>query len=230
MKTNGKCGRRTAAGFMLTVGVALSISAHAFVISFSDAAFTTNPVFSDVETFSFTIDINAPLAPGSYSNPALNGVSYAVSGSLVPGTPSGFAAFALQRDIDGNAFYAQGSSLSFSIAAGADLSDGLQVSELTGTTDVFVFNGHENNTGRFHPALLQLHSDGTGSIRNSDNMGAGPAKNIDVDFGEEYVTNFTFDPAAVTLAAPVPLPGAALLLISAVVCGGLRVRRHALPA
>lgn len=144
---------------------------------------------------------NAPLAAGRYANPLLNGVSYAVSGSLVAGTPSGFPAFALQRDIHGAEFYAQGSSLRFTIDAGADPSDGLHVSELTGTTGVFVFNGHENNTGRFHPALLQLNSDGTGSIRNSDNIGAGPGKNIDVDFGEEYITNFTFDPAFATLAA-----------------------------
>lgn len=160
----------------------------------------------------------------------LNSVAYAVSGNLEPGTPSGFSAFALQRDSDGIAFYAQGSSLSFAIAAGADLSDGLQVSELTGTMGVFVFNGRENNTGRFHPALLQLNSDGIGSIRNPDNMGAGPGRNIHVGFGEEYITNFTFDQASVTLAAPVPLPGALLLLISAVACGGVGLQRRSPPA
>ena len=221
--------RRISSGLLCAIGCAFSLSAQAFVISFSNNDFTTSPTFSNVATFSFMLDVAAPLAPGSFVNPILNSVSYAVSGSLTAGTPSGFGAFALQRDIDGGEFYLQGSSLTFEIAAGADLSDGLQLSELAGTTGVFVFNGHENNTGRFHPALLQLNSDGTGSIRNSDNMGAGPGKNIDVGFGEEYITNLTFDPAAVTLAAPVPLPGALFLLFSAIACARLGTRQRPLP-
>lgn len=221
-----KRARRISSGFLFALAVGAAGAVQAFEISFSEADFTTTTVFSNVATFSFAIDIDEPFAPGNFNNPALNGVSYAVSGSLVSGTPSGFPAFALQRTIGGDEFYLQGSSLSFEIAAGADLSDGLQLSELAGTTDVFVFNGHENNTGRFHPALLRLNSDGTGSIRNSDNMGAGPGKNIDVDFGAEYITELTFDPAAVTLVAAVPLPAAAYLLGSALLLGGIRQRRR----
>lgn len=49
--TTRKHTRRMAAGIVCGIGFGLSLSAHAFVISFSDAAFTTSPVFSDVETF-----------------------------------------------------------------------------------------------------------------------------------------------------------------------------------
>lgn len=118
-------------------------------------------------------------------------LSTAFFGSLTPGTPSAFSAFNLQRTISGAEFYAQGSSLSFEIAAGADLTDGLQVGELAGANPVFLFNGREVGTGRYHPALFQLNNDGTGSIRNSNNMGGvnpGSGEIVDVSEGEEYIT------------------------------------------
>ena len=87
--------------------------------------------------------IAQPITAGSaYVDPALNGVDYHVQGTLDT-TPSGFPAFNLIRSIGGLEFYAQGSSLSFAVDAAADLSDGLQVSELTGFDPVFLFNGSE---------------------------------------------------------------------------------------
>jgi len=187
--------------------------AQAAVITFSDVDFGKTPIFSHVQTFSFTIDIDAPLAAGVFNNPSLNSVEYNVSGALASGTPSGFPAFNLVRAITGADFYAQGSSLSFEIAAGADLSNGLQMSELVGSGPVFVFNGREVDTGRYHPALFQLNSDGTGSIRNSNNMGENTpnpstGELVNVDFGDEYITNLTFDPNQLTISAAVPVPAA----------------------
>jgi len=100
-----------------------------------------------------------------------------------------FTGFTLSHTIAGSEFYVQGSSLQFEIAAGADLTDGVQVTELkelsnftlpsptepnpllsavTGSSSnpVFIFNGREiqgiTGFSRFHPALLVLNSDGTG--------------------------------------------------------------------
>ena len=181
-------------------------SASAWTISFSSDDFTVSPTFSSVTNFSFLIDINAPLTPGSYINPAINNIEYEVQGMLVPGTPSGFPAFFLQRNITGSEFYNQGSSLRFEISNTADLSDGLQVSELTGTDPVFVFDGREIDNGRFHPALLQLNSNGTGSIRNSNNIISLDPLN-QIDFGDEYISDLAFIPDELTLAeAQVPEP------------------------
>ena len=67
-----------------------------------------NPTFNNVQTFSFSIDIAAPLAVGaSYVDPVLNGVSYNVFGVLNDLTPSGLGAFNLVRLITGPDFYAQ---------------------------------------------------------------------------------------------------------------------------
>jgi len=185
--------------------------AQAAMITFSDTDFGKTPFFNNVQTFSFTIDIDAPLAAGVFNNPSLNSVVYSVSGTLPSGSPSGFSGFNLERTITGVEFYAQGSSLSFEIAAGADLSNGLQVSELVGSGPVFIFDGREVDTGRYHPALFELNSDGTGSIRNSNNTGGvNPSSGevVNVDFGDEYITNLTFDPSQLTITAAVPVPGA----------------------
>jgi len=188
------------------------VFAQAAVITFSDVDFGKTPIFNNVQAFSFTIDISGPLTAGlSYNNPSLNSVEYSVSGSLLPdGSPSGFPRFNLERNISGPDFYAQGSSLNFEIAASADLSNGLQVSELVGS---FVFNGREVDTGRYHPALFELNSDGTGSIQNSNNMGENTpnpstGELVNVEFGEEYITNLTFDPNQLTISAAVPVPAA----------------------
>jgi hypothetical protein len=182
----------------LTALIMICSSAQAFDLKFDSGDFQRTPVFSDVTAFDFRITVDADLAPGVYNNPPLIEVSYRVAGTLVPGTPSDFPAFALERIIDGTEFYAQGSSLSFEISPTAVLSDGLQVAELVGAGVVFTFNGREIDTGRFHPALLELLADGTGRIQNSNNV---PSLNPlqEVDFGEEYITDLAFDPGNLTL-------------------------------
>ena len=199
-----------------------SPNARAAIVSFEAADFGLNPTFSNVQTFSFSIDIADPITPGAnLVNPTLNGVEYNVFGTLA-NTPSGFPAFNLIRTISGTDFYDQGSSFSMSISATADLSDGLQVSELVGSDPVFVFNGREVDTGRYHPALVQLNANGTGSIRNSNNTGGvnpGSGMVVDVDFGDEYITELSFNPSSLTLVNAIPEPSsvAALCLLSGLV-------------
>jgi hypothetical protein len=191
--------------FCLTCAL-LPVSAWAELIEFEANNFTLNPTFSDVQTFQFSIDLAAELVPGVfYLNPEINGIEYSVSGSL-DGTPSGFPAFALQRTIGGEEFYTQGSSMSFEIAASADLTDGLQISELVEDGLVFLFDAREVDTGRYHPPLFQLNADGSGSIQNSNNQGGinpGSGEEVDVDYGEEYITVLGFDPAVLTLTGPI---------------------------
>jgi hypothetical protein len=172
--------------------------------SSSDYAELTN-VFSDVDFFTIEIEIDAPLAPGVYVDPDIVRVIYQVTGDLVPGTPSNFPAFDLQRDISGAEFYAQGSSLSFEIAPSAVLDDGIQAAELAGNAVILTFNAREVDNGRFHPAILTLNADGTGRIQNSDNV---PTQNplVQVNFGEEYITDLRFDPGNITLIKETPPP------------------------
>lgn len=176
-----------------------------FTIEFDSTAFTMAPQYNRLRDFAFSIDIDEDLvAGGVYNNPNLNQVDYSVFGILdTDPTPSGFSLFDLRRSIIGNDFYTQGSSMSFEISATADLSDGLQASELVAdaTGKIFEFNGHEIGTGRFHPALVELYADGTGRIQNSDNEGAGPGMNQDIDFGVEYIVDLTYSTSLV-LAAP----------------------------
>ncbi len=223
-------------------------SVCAYSINFSNADFSVTPVFSNVVTFSFDIEVNEPYNPGVFINPNLNGVDYSISGSLVPGTPSGFSSFALHRPaiaaspIPESEFYNQGSSLHFRIADSADLSDGLQLSDLDVLPDialpslinpdpllssvigsnnaVLVFNGREiqNITGfsRFHPALFVINSDGTGSMRNSNNIVNSNGFD-EISFGSEYISTFTFDPSAVTISTDtksIPLPGTLPLMLT----------------
>ncbi|MGJ8725948.1 MAG: hypothetical protein ACSHYB_15445 [Roseibacillus sp.] len=188
-----------------------SHSAQASVISFANTDFTMNPNFNRIRDFEFSIDIAADLTPGTtYNNPALNSIEYNVFGILdTDPTPSGFPAFDLQRTILGSDFYTQGSSLNFTILPTADLSDGLQLSELAGTGTVFELNGREMGTGRYHPSLVELNANGTGRIQNSNNIGGvnpGNGMVVDVDFGEEYIVDLTFNPSTLTIAAPIPEP------------------------
>ena len=178
---------------------------RAELLTFQASDFGLTPTYSNVVTFEFFIRLTGLVSAGtSYSNPELDGIDYHVFGQL-DNTPSGFPAFNLIRAIGGEEFYTQGSSMSFEVDAGADLSDGLQVSELVGDEIVFEFNGREVGTGRYHPALVQLNADGTGRIQNSNNFGGinpGSGELVDVDFGEEYITDLTFSPATLTLIPP----------------------------
>lgn len=200
------------------------------VVTFQASDFGLTPTFSNVLTFGFEIDLVGPVTPGAIlSDPALNSVNYNVFGSLAQGTPSGFPAFNLVRNIAGPEFYSQDSSFSMQIAADADLSNGLQVSELVGAGTVLTFNGREFNTGRYHPPLVQLNADGTGSIRNSNNLGGvnpGSGMIVDVNFGEEYITELTFDPTTLTLIGPVAIPEPSAMSILLVGTVGLCLRRR----
>ncbi len=193
------CLRRRVAAVVVAM---FPLHVAADLLSFEAADFALNPIFSNVVTFQFSINIAEELIAGTaYTDPALINVEYKVSGTLA-GTPSGFPAFALERSMGGAEFYAQGSSLAFEIKAGANLSDGLQVSELAGVDRVFLFDAREVGTGRYHPPIVELNADGTGLIRNSNNVGGiNPATNmeVDVDYGEEYITELSFDPATLTL-------------------------------
>ena len=211
------------------LGVLVSQSAvSGFVLSFEASDFGTSPQFSSVTTFDFTADVAENFRFGTFSDPVLNEIGYNVSGAL-DATPSGFPAFSFQLShlvapppagpelISGIQFYSlnpnapAGDRLNFAISAGADFSDGLQVSELEGTGNdvVFRFNGREEGTGRYHPIFIELRADGTGLIQNADNFGGdnpfdGFVGDINVDFGEEYITNLTFDPTTLTIAVPEP--------------------------
>jgi hypothetical protein len=200
----------------------------AVTIRFADADFTNSPQVSTVTRYDLEIEVAGPMQTGLVSDPTIGNIQYSVSGTLDE-TPSGFPSFAFRLDhkfpssppITGEEFYAlnpsseAGGTLQYSISASADLSDGLQVSELDelpvnpaagiGTGVVFHFNGREEGTGRYHPVFLQLRSDGKGILQNADNMGGvNPAtmEVVDVDFGEEYITNLTFDASSLTIAVP----------------------------
>lgn len=224
---------------VLFIGLIFFTQADAQSMSLSTSSndYQISNVFGNVDFFMIVIEFNEPLTPGVYIDPDIVSVTYQVTGELAAGTPSGFPAFDLQRDITGADFYAQGSSLSFEIAQFAVLSDGVQAAELVGNAPILTFNGREVDNGRFHPALLELNANGTGRIQNSDNV---PSLNplLEVNFGDEYITDLVFDPGNTTLITGVPavadprkrggsgansLPGiAALILVGAFA----RSKRH----
>ena len=189
-----------------------------FTIDFGVDDFTQMPVFNSLLTFDFSIGINEPLVAGrDYTNPSLSIVDYDVFGDLVDPTPSMFRQFNLQRTIDGEEFYTQGSSLNFAIRSSADLTDGLQVSELEdlGGGLVFEFDAREVGTARFHPARVQLFSNNTGRTDNSNNTGGVNTFTntlVDVDFGEEYIVDLTFSPSLTLSTTTVPEPSSMTLL------------------
>ena len=185
--------------------IVATANAQTMVLSTASGDYQATTVFSNVGFFSIEIEIDEPLAPGVYVDPNLVSVSYQVTGTLEPGTPSGFPAFDLQRDITGTEFYAQGSSLGFEIMPSAVLTDGIQAVELVGNGVVLTFNAREIGNGRFHPALLELDANGTGRIQNSNNV---PSQNplVEVNFGEEYITDLVFDPGNTTLITSAPRP------------------------
>lgn len=186
--------------FTIALGLAAvsHASAQTMTLSTTSNDYVTTPVFSDVTSFSINIEIDAPLAVGVYVDPPIINVTYQVTGTLVAGTPSGFPAFDLQRNITGDEFYAQGSSLSFEIASFAELSDGVQAAELVGSGTILTLNAREVGNGRFHPALFVLDSNSTGRLQNSDNIHTVDPL-LQVDFGDEYITDLAYDPGNTTL-------------------------------
>ena len=188
-------------------------------VSSGDSPGSTN-ILSAVMSFSISIEILGPLRTGVFVNPVLGDIEFLVEGSLHPSTPAQMAnpastGFAVEDrpTLRGDEFYGQGNASTFEISDSAELPDGLQVSELMGAGLVLEFDGRELDTGRYHPPIFQLFADGTGSIRNSNNTGGiNPFTGVEVNasIGDEYITNFVFDPSAVTLV--VPEPSTALLL------------------
>ena len=175
-----------------------AVNAQNMSLSINQNDFIVTNLFSDVDTFSIDIQFAVPLTRGSFVDPEITDITYRVSGTLVAGPPSGFPAFALERIMTGEEFYAQGSSISFQIASNAVLSDGVQVAELVGNGLVFTFNGKEIDNGRYHPTLFELNSDGTGMMQNSDNIIA--LEPLDqVAFGSEYINALAFDPGNTTM-------------------------------
>ncbi|MFK8017071.1 MAG: hypothetical protein AB8G17_16735 [Gammaproteobacteria bacterium] len=192
---------------LLLIAAAATVSAQGqtMLLSVDNTDFQITNTFSDIDVFSIELEIDAPLAPGIYTDPPIVSLTYQVMGNLVAGTPSGFPAFDLQREITGADFYAQGSSLQFEIAASAVLTDGIQVAELVGTDVVLTFNGREVDNGRFHPALFELRADGSGRIQNSDNVPSLNPLN-EVMFGAEYITDLMFDAGNTTVITEIPAP------------------------
>jgi hypothetical protein len=175
-----------------------AVNAQNMTLSIDQSDFIVTNIFSDVDVFSIDIQFAVPLTRGTFVNPEITDITYRVNGTLVAGTPSGFPAFALERIMTGDEFYAQGSSISFQIAANAVLTDGVQIAELVGNEIVFTFDGKEVDNGRFHPTLIELHSDGTGMMQNSDNIIVLDPLD-QVAFGSEYINILNFDPGNTTL-------------------------------
>ena len=190
--------RRTLHGVVALCVLALPLQAVAFTLQFGDEDFIQTPIAGNVQSFRFTVDIDAPLAAGVYENPPLVQIDYRVSGEPIVDSPSGFPAFALSLSISGADFYQAGNELVFEIADTAVLSDGVQAVELVGTTIILRFDAREEGTGRFHPALLELRADGTGQLQNSDNV-PDLAEPEGIPLGSEYITDLAFDPGNLTL-------------------------------
>jgi hypothetical protein len=222
MKRSGRSRiRASAIGGLAVLALALlPLGAEAFVIEIESGAFASRTdEFSTVTDFTLAIEVLEPFQPGAYLNPTLGDIEFLVRGTLDPTTPArmanpNFTGFAVddRAGLFGQDFYDQGNSLSFEIALGANLADGLQVSELVGDGVVFEFDGRELGTGRYHPPLIQLSSDGTGSIRNAANTGGiNPftGQEVNATVGDEYEQTLTFAPASFTL---VPEPSTAALL------------------
>jgi len=229
---------RTLIGLFVAIGLthAVVTDARAFQIDIANPAFASQTnTFSNVTSFQIVIGVATPLAPGVYANPALGDIEFLVSGGLDPTTParmanSAFVAFAVDdiSTLSGQDFYDLGNSLSFEIAGSANLSDGLQVSELVGSGLVFEFDGRELGTGRYHPPILQLFADGTGLLRNASNTGGiNPFTGVEVNAiaGDEYVTELTFNPASLTLVVPEPSTGLLVALGLMGLAGGRRRRQ-----
>lgn len=229
-------------GFAGGAAALSSVETSSFTLRLATADFgrqNLTPEFSAVRDFAFEFDLTGAFANGQrIGNGNVDEVRYIVSGALSrnPLTPSGFSAFRLNRFPNGEGpisredWLAQGSRIEFKIASDALLGDGLQLSELVPgkkngailTIDAREFK--RLDVARYHPPQLLLYPDGTGLLRSSNNssggtgtVNPGTGRTVDLDFGDEYITNIDFDPSAITIVAarpgtPVPEPGPALLI------------------
>ena len=224
-------GRFVLAGLLLLCGA----SRAEVILTISDDDFAISSVYNDVASFNFAITLAGTIVPGeTYVNPPLKNVSYTVVGVLDEPTPSGFPGFSLVREnIDGDSFYSLSAdaALSFSVSPTANLADGLQLSELVGASDVLYFNAREFNQapGRYHPPILRLNADGSGSLANANNQSdvpnppppVGSGMLVDVEIGEEYSVTLTaslplnLSGPVLPRATQVPLAAAPLLFLMA---------------
>lgn len=197
-----KTSKVLACFFLFSILVCSAIADDRIVIHIED--FETQNEFNSLSFFGFEIIFDGNLKLGVNENPPIAYLEYHLVGQLPAQTPSGITVFHLTRIMDGEEFYGQGSSMIFEISDQADMSDGIQFSELvTGMT----INAVEFDTGQYHSPLVELHPDGTGTIQNSNNSGGTndeTGMTVDVDFGEEYVTNLVFDANNYTLSRRLP--------------------------
>ncbi|MEM8911705.1 MAG: hypothetical protein AAGC97_08050 [Planctomycetota bacterium] len=202
----------------------------AFTISFDSRDFGIASVFNHVTRFDFEIIVDDVLQPGrTYTNPVIDRVNYRIDGVLPDPTPSMFGGFQLVRSISGAEFYtlSPDATVSFSVAGTADLGDGLQFNELSGTGVIFEFNAREFNQspGRYHPPVLTLRADGTGRLVNADNQSTfpnppppiGSGLIVNVAVADEYDVNLSFSSGLTIAAVPEPTAWFAIACVSA--CG-----------
>lgn len=187
-----------AVGLLLVLAAPVAFS-QSTTLATSSEDYSVTAVRSDIQSFAFDIELDVPLVAGRrYENPPILSMNYSVVGQLVENTPSGFPGFNLMRELDGEEFYAQGSSLTFEIADSAVLDDGVQIIELAGEAVVFLFDGREIGTGRFHPARLELRANGVGLLQNSNNQ-PGDGADSTIAAGSEYIMDLAFDPGNTTV-------------------------------
>ncbi|MEM6943728.1 MAG: hypothetical protein AAF565_08270 [Pseudomonadota bacterium] len=184
--------------------------------------------------FGFRIDLDGNLAPGqTVTNADIVEVEYFVEGSLAQPTPSGFPDFQLRRPqnpatetLDGAEWDAQGSTLSFEIDGGADLSDGLQIDELVSNGGIrLLVSALEQGTGRYHPPVFRIFDDGTATFTNAaNNGGVNPAtmQVVNVNEGDEYFANLLVADSFALVSVPLP---PTVFLLGVVMVGGLAVGR-----
>jgi PEP-CTERM motif len=229
------------ATFMVMVCLCSPQAKADFILKLKSSDFGITSTFNNISLFDFEVTVAGTLSAGGvYNNPTLVGVNYRVNGVLTSPTPSGFPAFGLVRSIGGAGFYglSPDASLQFSVNAMANLSDGLQLSELAGSGTILTLNARElnQNPGRYHPPILTLNSNGTGRLVNANNMSTfpnppppiGSGMLVNVAIGQEYDVALSFNPSLTLVTVPEP-SSLGMMLLGLLVTGsavGLRQQRE----